>query len=144
VATGNTEPTIEATLTISACAKCLAPAREWLARHMRAAGFTSHAILDAQVALDEALTNAIEHAYGGEGRGEVYVALTIDSQALRLTVRDRGGPFRLEDYTPPDLATPGERGYGVHLIRHLMDEVRYDTLPTGGTEVSMVKYRHSQ
>ena len=144
MAKGNTESTIEATLTISACAKCLAPAREWLARHMRAAGFSSQAILDVQVALDEALTNAVEHAYGDDERGEVYVALTIDSQALRLTVRDRGESFRLEQYTPPDLSTPAERGYGVHLIRHLMDEVRYDTLPTGGTEVSMVKYRHSQ
>lgn len=116
-------------------------ARQWLTEHARTAGFGEGAILDLGLVLSEALTNVVEHAYGGADDQEIRLSLLIDDEKLCLTIRDFGKKFDLANYTPPDLDVPSEGGYGVFLIHELMDEVTYDTsLPTG-TKLTLIRYR---
>lgn len=73
------------------------------------------------LALGEALSNAVEHAYRGRGAGVVDVFVDLDGDG-RLVGRVRDyGCWREPDAMPPDAVRP--RGRGIGLIRGLMDQV---------------------
>lgn len=83
------------------------------------------------VAVDEALANVVEHAYGG-GRGEVQVHFEVDAEFLRVAIRDNGVKFdpgerlnsTLDIHNHIKLGLKG--GLGLFLMRKIMDEVRYN------------------
>jgi serine/threonine-protein kinase RsbW len=81
------------------------------------------------VALDEAVSNAINHGYDAGTRGEIAVRLRRRPDSVLLEIEDDGRPFDPLQAPPPDLTSPlaARRigGLGVHLIRSLMDEVTY-------------------
>jgi anti-sigma regulatory factor (Ser/Thr protein kinase) len=81
------------------------------------------------VALDEAVSNAINHGYDAGARGEIAVRLRHGPDSVLVEIEDDGRPFDPLQAPPPDLTSPlAERpigGLGVHLIRNLMDEVTY-------------------
>jgi anti-sigma regulatory factor (Ser/Thr protein kinase) len=81
------------------------------------------------VALDEAVSNAINHGYDTGVRGEIAVRLRRAADRVEVEVEDDGRPFDPLQAPPPDLTVPLERrpvgGLGIHLIKNLMDEVSY-------------------
>ena len=81
------------------------------------------------IALDEAVSNAINHGYDAGVRGEIAVRLRRAGDQVEIEVEDDGRPFDPLQAPPPDLTLPLERrpvgGLGIHLIRKLMDEVSY-------------------
>jgi serine/threonine-protein kinase RsbW len=109
------------------------------------AGFDDNAIYEVQLAVDEAATNIIEHAYGGSGQGELFISYQVTPQALIFRLHDHGKPFdpklvknprlhlKLEDLSP--------RGLGIYWMRKLMDDVRFEFSPDGGNTLTMVKNR---
>ncbi|RME46512.1 MAG: ATP-binding protein [Chloroflexi bacterium] len=133
--------TTHETLVIHSRLAAVAEARRWASDHVRAAGFDNDVVFAVELALSEALTNVIEHAYAGDETQEIRLSLAIDDEKLRLTIRDFGRKFDLSSYQSPNLDVPAEGGYGVYLIHQLMDEVNYDTSPAQGTRLSLVKYR---
>ena len=118
----------------------LARARTWVGDHARAAGMPARAVNEVGLAVSEAVANVIEHSYRGEPNHAIDMQLVVDDARLVLTIHDDGEPFALEGYQPPDLNQPHEGGYGVFLIRTLMDEVHYEKPPSGGTTLTLVKY----
>lgn len=122
----------------------IARARRWLTDHARASGFRDDELNSLGLVMSEACANVIKHAYGGEPDHPIELDLTIDDTRLVLSIRDHGATqFDLARYTPPDLDEPHEGGYGVFIIRSLMDEVSYDTSAERGTTLTLVKYRRS-
>jgi serine/threonine-protein kinase RsbW len=95
--------------------------------------------LDIEVALCEALANAIVHGNQGDPHKRVYVACrcTADGE-VSITVQDEGQGF--DSNAVPDPTTPENRlvkhGRGIYLMKTLMDEVRFEQ---GGAVVSMRK-----
>ena len=79
------------------------------------------------LALDELVTNAIVHGYGGGGT--VVVRLWVSGEWLEAEVIDEGPAFDPFSAPPPDLDAPLEEreigGLGVHLVRTLLDRVGY-------------------
>ncbi len=122
----------------------LARARAWVGDHARAAGMPEQAVNELRLAVSEAVANVIEHGYRGEPNHAIDLHLDVDDTRLVLTIHDDGEPFELEAYHPPDLDEPHEGGYGVFLIRSLMDEVHYETPASGGTTLTLVKYYRTQ
>jgi len=94
--------------------------------------------------VDEACSNVIDHAYGGEDRGEIRILLDLNDKGLKITIQDDGTPFEPEDVAEPDLISPletrCERGLGVFLIRKIMDEARWDFSIPGVNQLTLVKY----
>ena len=119
----------------------VARARRWLSDHAAAEGFSDGEVRKFALALSEACVNVIEHAYRGEAGNPIELELTIDDEALKLTIRDSGAAFDLAGYEPPDLSEPHEGGYGVFIMHSLMDEVKYDTAGHQGTVLTLVKRR---
>lgn len=112
--------------------------RKWIGEAL-AAERTPQDVIDAVLlAVSEAATNAVVHGYADTRRGRLDVRVSVDGASLGVTVRDYGAGFGKKQYTPPDTSLAHEGGYGVFLLRNLMDEVEVQTLEDG-TEVRMKK-----
>ncbi|MDY6877418.1 MAG: ATP-binding protein [Chloroflexota bacterium] len=116
-------------------------AREWTCEQARAAGFDEEAIADIALAVSEAVSNIVRYAYEGRTDGRIEATLAVEDTALTLHLRDYGRKFNPDSYQTPDLDTPAEGGYGIFLMRTVMDEVRYETGHAEGTELVLVKKR---
>ncbi len=116
---------------------------EFVTEHARAAGLDECDLYAVQLAVDEAATNIIEHAYGGEDLGEIECTCEILSDGLKVTLRDHGRKFDPNDVPEPvvnaNLEELKPRGLGVFFIRKMMDEVQYEFTPNNGNTLTMVK-----
>ncbi len=97
------------------------------------AGFDDSEAYKVQLAVDEACTNIIEHAYGGENPDEEIVCdCTATEASIKIKLHDHGRAFDPEKVPAPDVRSglskrlPG--GLGLFFIRQLMDDVvfRFD------------------
>jgi serine/threonine-protein kinase RsbW len=102
-------------------------------------GFSPDRIHDLRTAVSEACINAIEHGNQADVSTRVAVVMTLEPERLEVNVADEGRqPF---PSTAPEPGRPDDhRGWGMFLIRHLMDEVEFSTEPQGGNQVKMVIY----
>lgn len=85
-----------------------------------------------KVALDELLTNSILYGWADDGgdRGEITVHAELHADRLVVTLSDNGRPFDPFARFAPDTTLSVEDrpvgGLGIHLVRRLLDEVRYE------------------
>lgn len=94
---------------------------------------------EVEVALTEAIANAVRHGCGEDPGKLIEIAVACDpAKGMLVVVRDPG-----EGFDPASIASPVEadnvfrsHGRGVFLINQLMDEVEY---LRGGTEIRMRK-----
>lgn len=95
----------------------------------RQARFTEQTTDHVQMAMDEAVTNVMEHAYGGRADGHINIECQVTAHELRIEIRDRGEPFDPDTIQEPDIHSPlSERaigGLGVFFMRKLMDKVEF-------------------
>lgn len=109
-------------------------------------GFHPDRVEALKTAIGEAVTNAIEHGNQHDEAMKVIVLLTAREGELIVNVEDEGK--KILDHSmiakEPDIAPkyqPGDidrGGWGIWLIRELMDEVQITTAPGGGNLVRMV------
>lgn len=121
----------------------IARAREWLSERARVEGFEDKDVNNIGLAMSEACANVIKHAYGEQPGNPIKLRLAIDTSRLILSICDQGEKYDPDSYTPPDLSKPQDGGYGVFLIRNLMDEVHYDSSSERGTSLTLVRHRSS-
>ncbi len=123
----------------------LAAISEFVTRAAEAAGLDERGVYEVQLAVDEASTNVIEHAYGGQARGEIEITCSITSDGLTVTLRDHGPHFDPDSVPSPNLDAAleerNDRGLGLYLMRQLMDEVRFDFASDAGNILTMVKLK---
>jgi serine/threonine-protein kinase RsbW len=108
-------------------------ARRSLIAHIAAYGYPDGDLADIETAVGEALANAAEHGHRGGSGFEVRAFVQRDR--IVIEVQDEGGGFRAAAYSPKP-AHDAPRGFGIYLMRHLMDEVDFDK---GGTCVRLTK-----
>ncbi len=98
---------------------------EFCARH----GLAEATAAQLTLVLDEAITNIISYAFDDAGEHEISVRISLAPGALIAELVDDGRAFDPLQVAAPDLAAPlAERavgGLGVHLMRRLMDDIRY-------------------
>ena len=123
--------------------KSLAKISEFVSQFAEEAGLDETATYTVLVAVDEACSNIIEHAYGGEGRGDIKCACDVKDDALTITLCDRGDPFDPVCVPEPDFNVPLQelklRGVGLVLIQKIMDEVEFSSTPDGENILTMTK-----
>jgi len=98
-----------------------------------------------EMAVDEACSNIIEHAYGGEGKGEIEICVEVNPGNVTIKLSDHGKSFNPDDIPDPDLETPLEErknhGLGLFFIRKLMDQVFFTHGKDHSNILTLVKYR---
>lgn len=94
------------------------------------------------LAVDELVTNAIEHGYR-HGPGDLTIELDRDDEALVVRIVDAAPPHDPFRAPEPDLTIPLEDrvpgGLGIHLVRTLTDGYHYRALGQTGNEVTLRK-----
>ncbi|RYG71861.1 anti-sigma B factor RsbW [Lentibacillus lipolyticus] len=111
-------------------------------------GFTYEDIEDLKVAVSEAITNAVDHAYHEDDDGEVSVGYGVYEDRLEIMVADHGGSFDLNEVKggigpyqgSESVEDLREGGFGLFLIEALMDRVEINN--NDGVVVLMTKYLH--
>lgn len=91
---------------------------------------------DIESAVGEALANSAEH--GGKSGGDVAVHCHFEGDRFLIDVKDTGDGFdrwNAADYMKP--LDNAARGYGIYIMRELMDEIEYSE---HGTRLRLVKY----
>lgn len=111
----------------------------------REAGFTRSEAERIVLAVDEVVSNVIEHAYGPGSAETFELRLGTAGDALRIVIADYGQPFDFEAASRKydGQATPDQPvgGIGLFLVREVMDEVRYEPDTVDGNRVTLVKRR---
>jgi serine/threonine-protein kinase RsbW len=105
--------------------------------------FPARRIDDLKTAVGEACLNAIEHGNKLDPMTKVEISFTVEPAMLRVTVRDKG--TGIGQITPPSIedtlaARRRLRGWGIFLIKQLVDEVEFETRPGYGNVVRMALY----
>ncbi|MFH2102616.1 MAG: ATP-binding protein [Chloroflexota bacterium] len=118
--------------------------REFVGQAARDADMGDVEIYHLQMAVDEACSNIIEHAYAGMEAGDIECTCVNSDVGLTVILRDHGKPFAPSLVPEPDLSADllSRRvgGVGLHIIRSLMDEVMFEQLGESGNVLTMVKY----
>lgn len=130
----------ELTIEMSSDPHLLGVVRALVHRWCALADFPEEEARRVMLAVDEALTNIMRHAYGNRTSELVTAVLARDDQSVRFVLEDTGAPVDRSCICkdPPGELRPG--GRGTHFIREIMDEVEYETQPTRN-RVRLVKYR---
>jgi anti-sigma regulatory factor (Ser/Thr protein kinase) len=94
---------------------------------------------NVELAINEAVVNVISHAYEDDPAGRLQLTFRIRPDKLEVQIRDWGHSFDPSAIQDPNLDEPHESGYGVYLIRQLMDRASYEPNTADGNLVTLVK-----
>jgi serine/threonine-protein kinase RsbW len=105
---------------------------------LRNCGCVPEGVSDIEIALREALANAIIHGNHEDRRKHVHVKCRCEPGEVSIAVKDEGKGFDINNV--PDPTAPENirsvHGRGIHVIKSLMDEVRFEE---GGAVIHMRK-----
>lgn len=102
-------------------------------------------IFKVQLAVDEACTNIIRHAYSSEGKGMITIRCGLPDSGNKFVVniKDRGKPFDPNSVPIPNakplLIKGKENGLGIFLMKKSVDNIKY-TYDRKYNKLTMVKY----
>jgi len=101
------------------------------------------AILDIQIAVEEACTNIIQHAYASKPDKPISVGCRLRNQEFIVRIRDFGASFVPESIAKSklgaDILERRASGLGMDLMKKLMTKVKYKFDEARGNELTMVK-----
>lgn len=134
------------TFSIPSSTRYLEDVRRFVEAHAAEANLPEDSVEKFKIAVDEACTNVIKHAYGGDEHHRVDLAIIVEADQFTVRIRDNGRPFNRSNYEEPNLLELTKRrrggGLGVHIMRRLMDHVEYRTRGSIN-EVLLTMYRNS-
>ncbi|MBI3579145.1 MAG: ATP-binding protein [Ignavibacteriales bacterium] len=118
--------------------------REFVLEAARQFGFSEEEASKIVLAVDEACTNVIKHAYQNAPDKIIQVEISRDKDAFQVSILDEGRSFNPTALKTPDLkqhlAHFRRGGLGVYLMRTLMDKVEYNFAPGRKNEVRLIKF----
>ena len=113
---------------------------EFVDRAATELGLSDDDTFACRLAVDEAATNAFEHAYDGQPN-KVEVTIQHDTDHIVLRVRNWGQPFDPEAIPEPRLDLPLDArpvgGLGIFLMKKYMDQVSFESDAEKGNTVTM-------
>lgn len=121
----------------------VATAAAAVAEFVSRSGITEDAAFGIDMAVREAVTNAVVHGNRQDENKTVEVTLKSSPDAVEISVHDQGAGFNPEAVPDPtaDENILKASGRGIFFMRSFMDEVDWLIRPEGGTTVRMLKRR---
>jgi serine/threonine-protein kinase RsbW len=121
--------TKEKSLLVHATTENISQVRNFVALQAGECGFSVEETDEIRLAVDEAYTNIIKHAYQFDETQLVTIKVICDGDGFQIVISDHGRRYDPETYQEPNIE---ERiklrkrgGVGVYLIQKLMDRVEY-------------------
>ena len=118
--------------------------REFISRLAAKAGFGNEDVNKIELAVDEACTNVIKHAYNKNEKQFIDIVVKKDVHKFTIVIADKGKGFDVKKLKTLDmkdyLAEMRVGGLGIHLMHNLMDEINFEIEPGIKNQVTMVKY----
>ena len=131
-------PCLELKRSLPSKVAAISPFVDRLMLLFRKCGCVSQGESEVEIALREALANAIIHGNHENSGKHVHVRCRCEPTEISIAVKDEGSGFdvdRISDPTAPE-NTRSAHGRGIYLMKALMDEVRFEE---GGVVVHMRK-----
>ncbi|MBA4375209.1 MAG: hypothetical protein C0401_03430 [Anaerolinea sp.] len=108
----------------------LAEIADFVRQSARDIGFNATDLFAIETAVDEAVSNIIDHAYGGEGKGNIVCTIEPGIDEIKIILEDYGQPFDPSCVPIPDLKVDIDdrldHGLGYYMMCKLLDEVHFD------------------
>ncbi len=99
-------------------------------------------IFPFETAVDEASTNVVKYAYGGQG-GFFQISCALEGQDVVVTIRDRARKFDPASVPAPEVDSALEErkvgGLGIYMMKKMMDRVEYSYKEGEGNRLLLVK-----
>lgn len=123
--------------------RLLAGVRELVASVARRLGFDQRSSSQIALAVDEALANVICHGYERACDRPIWVRIEeiggLAAHAMRIVIEDEARTVDCCEIKGRSLEDVRPGGLGVHIIREIMDEVRYEQREGGGMRLTLEK-----
>jgi len=125
--------------------KFLHMVRELARRLAESTGFDAEEAEKIAMAVDEATTNVIEHAYHGEQDREIEIHFDPDGESLGIQILHDGDA--LEEVPMPGfdldklVAERRKGGLGIYIMRQVMDDLNFGKAGSGKNMCVMVRYK---
>ncbi|MEA4910231.1 MAG: ATP-binding protein [Chloroflexi bacterium] len=112
------------------------------------AGLDTTSVYMVETAVDEACSNIIEHAYGGEDIGDIEITCQIHPYGLKVILLDYGKSFNPGEIPEPKIDVPLEEreshGLGLFFMQKMMDEIQFEFSEENGNVLSMTKFKEKK
>jgi phosphoserine phosphatase RsbU/P len=99
------------------------------------------AVAQLELAVTEATSNVIRHAYGGRTDQQIQLDADAFADRIVLQLHHLGASFDPEAVSPPAFDGSREGGFGMYIIAHSVDDVRYYRDERGRNCIALVKHR---
>jgi serine/threonine-protein kinase RsbW len=117
--------------------------RDFISTSAAEAGITPDVVENIILAVDEACTNIIKHAYKSFPEGELIIKTKSTLSRFIISITDFGNTFEPDTIPEPDLQKYYRQkrvgGLGMYLMKTLMDDVKYISIPGKHNEVLLSK-----
>jgi len=121
----------------------LSKIRDFVSNKASETGMSNDEVENIMLAVDEACTNIIKHAYKSFPDGEIIIKVEHNSDKLLITIVDYGNSFDPLVVPDPDLPKYYKDGrvggLGMYLMKSLMDDIKYKTVPGKYNQVLLSK-----
>ena len=106
-------------------------------------GYSEDAVADLKLALTEACSNSVRHAYDHDD-GQVHLEFTVLADRVTIQIGDEGGGFHEDDVDCPECQSMPEiklsdGGMGISIIRAVVDDFDLRKPDSGGTLLVLTK-----
>lgn len=136
-------PDSEFFLEVSSTPENLAMIRSKIRVYAKSFKVPATVVDDVELAVDEAATNVLEHAYSGPDKGLIRIRAWKKAGAFTIVVRDFGAGYKPHRVSYNDIRSILEgvtrKGMGRYIMKGCMDSVRYKSIPRKYNETIMVK-----
>ena len=127
-------------LTIPAKAEYITLGRLALTAIARVRPLSDETLSDLKLALTEACTNSVRHAYEEGRTGVVEIVYQLEPDRLVVEIADDGAGFKPEEVELGGNGDLSEGGLGIAIIRAVADEVEIGERESGGSRLRFVKF----
>lgn len=130
-------------LTVKSKTENLSQIRDFVSNAALIAGFDQSTADKIILAVDEACTNIIKHAYKYYPDGNIIVKIKISGSTFVVEIVDHGNAFKPDSVATPDIEEYYKQhrvgGLGMYLMKTLMDDVKYNSIPGKYNKVKLSK-----
>lgn len=139
-----TEELLQERLVVANDTRYLSEVRDFISRMTERSLLTPEDANRVILAVDEAISNIIEHAYEDHTEGTIEIEVVADTERFKVSIHDSGKLFNPTSVELPDIMEHvrkgKKKGLGIFLIRQIMDEVTYHYQEGVRNELVLSKY----